>query len=96
MAPRPTKLTTSQLSSNENTQPKALPEAFKAWADGWSDITREDVAYQIELEDDFQDHELGRSLVETLLHIKESTTLALLRRALPVEAIYSGMVLAKW
>ena len=80
----------SQLQSQALVDPKlkGLPEAFTAWANGWDDVTDENVGYSIEREDDFKDHELGRSLIETLIHIKEFTTIALTRRALPVESVY--------
>lgn len=40
------------LSDREN-ELSVLPEAFKAFTDGWVDITDEEKAYKIELEDDF-------------------------------------------
>ena len=83
-----TRLTTEQ-------QPLcALPEAFKAWKDGWVDATHQDVSSTLLFEDEFQEKFIGPILEELYKGITRLLTNAMGSRVLKsIPDLYLGFSL---
>ena len=55
---------TTRLTTKQQTL-CVLPEAFKAWKDGWVDATHQDVSSTLLFEDEFQEKFIAPILEET-------------------------------
>lgn len=53
----------------------ALPDAFTAYKDGWTEDTLEQKPYEVVLDNDFSDHELGSKFRSSLSRMKDGVTL---------------------
>ena len=65
-----------------------LPEGFKAFQDGWKDVTNNKCPYDVVIDEDFSDEHLGKKLASTFGKMKDSITVALARHDKPVEAVF--------
>jgi hypothetical protein len=47
-----------------------LPEAFKSWSDGWTEVSDPKKPFNVVLEEDFLDKNLGQKFVSTLSQLR--------------------------
>jgi hypothetical protein len=66
---------------------KSLPEAFKAWLDGWNNVTQHNHEYTVVYADDFFNENLGKKLRETLTHFENSLNCELASRGKNVTSV---------
>ena len=64
----PPRRSTTRLTTEQRTL-HALPEAFKAWKDGWVDATHQDVSSTLHFEDEFQEKFISPILEEMYIGI---------------------------